>query len=51
MVTDLGFSDAVYGFGAGIFYLGYLLFEVPSNLALERIGARKTFARITILWA
>ena len=50
MVTDLGFSDAVYGFGAGIFYLGYLLFEVPSNLALERIGARKTFARITILW-
>jgi len=50
MVTDLGFSDAVYGFGAGIFYLGYLLFEVPSNLALVRIGARKTFARITILW-
>jgi MFS family permease len=50
MVKDLGFSDAVYGFGAGIFYLGYLLFEVPSNLILERIGARKTFARITILW-
>jgi len=50
MVDDLGFSDAVYGFGAGIFYLGYLLFEIPSNLLLERIGARKTFARITILW-
>ena len=46
MVEDLGFSDAAYGFGAGIFYLGYLLFEIPSNLVLERIGARKTFARI-----
>src|SRR5262252_3055430 len=50
MVADLGFSDAVYGFGAGIFYVGYLLFEVPSNLLLERIGARKTFGRIAILW-
>jgi len=50
MVRDLGFSEAVYGFGAGIVYLGYMLFEVPSNLLLERIGARKTFARITILW-
>src|SRR6516225_3741694 len=50
MVKDLGFSEAVYGFGAGILYLGYLLFEVPSNLLLEKIGARKTFARITILW-
>jgi D-galactonate transporter len=50
MVKDLGFSAAVYGFGAGIVYLGYMLFEIPSNLLLERIGARKTFARITILW-
>src|SRR6266853_1517994 len=50
MVKDLGFSEAVYGFGAGIVYLGYMLFEIPSNLLLERIGARKTFARITILW-
>ena len=50
MVSDLGFSDAVYGFGAGIFYVGYLLFEIPSNLFLTRIGARKTIARITILW-
>src|SRR3984893_2135436 len=50
MVKDLGFSEAVFGFGAGIGYLGYMLFEIPSNLLLERIGARKTFARITILW-
>jgi D-galactonate transporter len=50
MVKDLGFSEAVYGFGAGIVYLGYMLFEIPSNLWLQRIGARKTFARITILW-
>jgi D-galactonate transporter len=50
MVKDLGFSEAAYGFGAGIVYLGYALFEIPSNLFLERIGARKTFARITILW-
>src|SRR5499427_7872916 len=50
MVKDLGFSQAVYGFGAGIVYLGYMLFEIPSNLLLERFGARKTFARITILW-
>ena len=50
MVKDLGFSEAVYGFGAGIVYLGYALFEIPSNLLLERIGARKTFARITTLW-
>ena len=50
MVKDLGFSEAVYGFGAGIVYLGYMLFEIPSNLFLERIGARKTFVRIAILW-
>jgi D-galactonate transporter len=50
MLQDLGFSDAVFGFGAGIFYLGYLLFEIPSNLLLERIGARKTLARIALLW-
>lgn len=50
MLSDLGFSEAVYGFGAGIFFLGYLLFEIPSNLLLEKIGARKTFARITLLW-
>jgi D-galactonate transporter len=50
MLSDLGFSEAVYGFGAGIFFVGYFLFEVPSNLLLTRIGARKTLARITMLW-
>ena len=50
MVKDLGLSAAVYGFGAGIFYFGFALFEIPSNLFLEKIGARKTFARIAILW-
>src|SRR3984957_11936720 len=50
MLSDLGFSEAVYGLGAGIFFLGYFFFEVPSNLLLTRIGARKTIARITIGW-
>lgn len=50
MLSDLRFSETVYGLGAGIFFLGYFFFEVPSNLLLERIGARKTIARITILW-
>ncbi|MDQ7911691.1 MFS transporter [Pseudomonas sp. 102515] len=50
MLDDLGFSEAVYGLGAGIFFIGYFLFEVPSNLLLEKIGARRTLARITILW-
>lgn len=50
MKTDLGFSDAVYGLGAGIFFFGYALFEVPSNLLLVRIGARKTLLRIMVLW-
>lgn len=47
---DLGFSDAVYGLGAGIFFLGYFLFEIPSNLILEKIGARLTLMRIMIVW-
>ncbi|MCJ2072471.1 MFS transporter [Methylobacterium sp. J-030] len=50
MQSDLGFSDAVYGTGAGIFFIGYVIFEIPSNLLLARIGARKTVARILILW-
>nr|WP_231940188.1 MFS transporter [Bordetella trematum] len=50
MLQDLQFSEAVYGLGAGIFFIGYFFFEVPSNLLLQRIGARKTLARITILW-
>lgn len=47
---DLGFSDAVYGLGASLFYLGYILFEVPSNLLLHKVGVRKTFLRIMIPW-
>ncbi|WP_042875933.1 MFS transporter [Cupriavidus necator] len=50
MQSDLGFSDAVYGLGAGIFFLGYVLFEIPSNLLLPRIGGRKTISRILVLW-
>ena len=50
MKSDLGFSDAVYGLGAGIFFVGYFLFEVPSNLLLEKIGARKTMTRIMVIW-
>src|SRR4051795_11194622 len=47
---DLGFSGAVYGLGAGVFFIGYFLLEVPSNLALHRFGARKWMARIMITW-
>src|ERR1700754_990650 len=50
MLQDLQFSETVYQLGAGIFFIGYFLFEVPSNLLLEKIGARRTLARITILW-
>src|SRR3984957_15608244 len=50
MLHDLNFSEAVYGLGAGIFFLGYFLFEVPSNLLMMRIGAKKTIARITLGW-
>src|SRR5438094_6280178 len=50
MHSDLCFSYAIYGFGAGIFFLGYVLFEIPSNLLLPRIGARKTLGRILVLW-
>jgi MFS transporter, ACS family, tartrate transporter len=50
MNKDLGFSATVFGWGAGIFYLGYCLFEVPSNIALERFGARIWIARIMITW-
>src|SRR5262245_35469301 len=47
---DLGLSDSVYGTGAGLFFLGYFLFEIPSNLILERVGARVWIARIMIVW-
>lgn len=50
MAASLQYSDAVYGFGAGIFFIGYFLFEVPSNLILERVGARRWIARIMITW-
>lgn len=50
MAGDLGLSDAVYGFGAGVFFFGYFLFEVPSNLVLARVGARKWIARIMLTW-
>ncbi|WP_179403850.1 MFS transporter [Burkholderia guangdongensis] len=50
MLDTLHFSEAVYGLGAGIFFLGYFLFEVPSNMLLQRIGAKKTIMRITICW-
>jgi MFS transporter, ACS family, tartrate transporter len=51
MNKDLGFSPLVYGWGAGVFFLGYSLFEVPSNLFLHRVGARLWIARIMIGWA
>jgi len=50
MKGDLGFSDAVYAAGAGIFFLGYAVFEIPSNLILARVGARFWIARIMVTW-
>jgi ACS family tartrate transporter-like MFS transporter len=50
MNQDLGLTPAVYGFGAGIFFIGYFLFEIPSNLILQRVGARLWIARILITW-
>jgi MFS transporter, ACS family, tartrate transporter len=50
MNADLGFSPTVFGFGAGVFFIGYALFEVPSNLILARVGARRWIARIMVTW-
>ncbi|SMG26555.1 MFS transporter [Paraburkholderia susongensis] len=50
MQTDLGLSSTAYGIGITIFFAGYLPFEIPSNLLMRRFGARKTMARIMILW-
>ena len=50
MGTDLNFSDTVYGAGAGIFFIGYFFFEVPSNVILSKVGAKLWIARIMILW-
>ncbi|MGF1683257.1 MFS transporter [Photobacterium minamisatsumaniensis] len=50
MAGDLGFSEAVYGLGAGLFFIGYVVFEIPSNLILQKVGARWWIARIMITW-
>ena len=50
MNADLGFSATIYGIGGGVFFLSYALFEIPSNILLERIGARRWIARIMISW-
>ncbi len=50
MNRELGFGPAVYGLGAGLFFIGYALFEVPSNLVLARVGARRWIARIMVTW-
>jgi len=50
MQSELGMTDTIYGFGAGIFFIGYFIFELPSNLLLQRYGARKWIARIMASW-
>lgn len=50
MLGDLSMSETAYGLGASLFFIGYFLFEVPSNLVLGRVGARRWFARIMITW-
>lgn len=50
MLNDLGFSDMVYAIGAGIFFIGYFIFEVPSNVILHRVGARVWISRIMVTW-
>src|SRR6059058_3240888 len=50
MTADLGFSSVTFGFGSGIFFLGYCLFEIPSNIILERVGARLWISRIMVTW-
>ncbi|MFJ2986275.1 MFS transporter [Collimonas sp. NPDC087041] len=50
MLNDLKFSETVYGLGAGIFFIGYFIFEIPSNMILHRVGARLWIARIMITW-
>jgi sugar phosphate permease len=51
MLADLHFSETIYGLGAGIFFIGYFIFEVPSNIMLHRVGARWWIARIMFTWA
>ena len=50
MMADLHFSDAVYGLGSGIFFVGYFLFEVPSNIILHKVGARRWICRVLVVW-
>ena len=50
MMGDLKFSDGVYGLGAGIFFLGYFLFEIPSNIILHKLGARVWISRVLVTW-
>jgi sugar phosphate permease len=50
MQQELGFSETVFGLGSGVFFLGYFLFEVPSNILMHRVGARVWIARIMITW-
>jgi ACS family tartrate transporter-like MFS transporter len=50
MQQQLGFTDAVYGLGAGMFFAGYFCFQVPSNLVLERVGARRWIASLMMVW-
>ncbi|RFB83439.1 MFS transporter [Rhizobium leguminosarum bv. trifolii] len=50
MSSELGLSEAAYGIGAGIFFIGYFLFEVPSNVIMNRVGARMWIARIMVTW-
>lgn len=50
MLNDLSFSNAIYGLGAGLFFIGYFLFEVPSNVLMHKIGARRTISRIMVIW-
>ena len=51
MLSDLRFSETIYGLGAGIFFLGYFIFEVPSNVILHKVGAKRWLARIMLTWA
>ena len=51
MLQDLQFSETVYGLGAGIFFIGYFIFEVPSNIILHKVGARLWIARVMLTWA
>ena len=50
MQKQLGFNDSAYGLGAGIFFAGYFIFQVPSNLVLERVGARRWIAALMVAW-